>query len=342
MSAVASSNGFLAKLFSILSATDCSHIVSWNPNGTRFVVHDTDAFCSQVLPHYFKHNNLASFVRQLNMYSFHKFGETDVHEYAHPNFLRDDPSRVSLIKRKPPAAIVAAAKKDKTPHVQAVGADTLSTPEGIHALVAERDALAAEVASLRVAQQQLTQKMQSVTQLNSKLWSDFNESQAARAELQKQLDRISSFISVTRSHGIEFPSLDAVPTATKRGRDQDAADTDASKRSAVSSVQITALPPAAPLIQASGEISIVRSAIDVAALTSAPMSPPPAAEPQSPPASADSSDLSIWVVPDYLSESSLSESSPLIDQATKGANYSQREPDWYEADEFVVPVFQMQ
>ncbi len=41
-------------------------------NGKAFVVKNLPDFIEKVLPFYFKHNNFASFVRQLNMYDFHK------------------------------------------------------------------------------------------------------------------------------------------------------------------------------------------------------------------------------------------------------------------------------
>lgn len=43
-------------------------IVSWNAEGTGFVVWPPAEFSELMLPKYFKHNNFSSFIRQLNTY----------------------------------------------------------------------------------------------------------------------------------------------------------------------------------------------------------------------------------------------------------------------------------
>ena len=44
------------------------NIVSWNAEGTGFVVWSPAEFSELMLPKYFKHNNFSSFIRQLNTY----------------------------------------------------------------------------------------------------------------------------------------------------------------------------------------------------------------------------------------------------------------------------------
>ncbi|CAI4218103.1 unnamed protein product [Parascedosporium putredinis] len=62
---------FIHKLYNMLEDQSIQHLISWSPSAESFVMSPTADF-SKVLAQYFKHTNISSFVRQLNMYGFHK------------------------------------------------------------------------------------------------------------------------------------------------------------------------------------------------------------------------------------------------------------------------------
>ncbi|KNE86720.1 hypothetical protein PSTG_19916, partial [Puccinia striiformis f. sp. tritici PST-78] len=64
---------FLTKLYTMVNDSSTDHLIKWNePNGDSFFVVSSERFGRELLPKYFKHSNFGSFVRQLNMYGFHK------------------------------------------------------------------------------------------------------------------------------------------------------------------------------------------------------------------------------------------------------------------------------
>lgn len=90
---------FVKKLFKILKDPNFESIISWTENGTSFVIKDQHLFTNLVLPQYYKHQNFASFVRQLNMYDFHKVSESSI-EFMHPLFQRKYSALLKEIRRK--------------------------------------------------------------------------------------------------------------------------------------------------------------------------------------------------------------------------------------------------
>jgi heat shock transcription factor, other eukaryote len=47
-------------------------LIRWSDDGQSFLILDEEAFAKDIIPHFWKHSNYASFVRQLNMYGFNK------------------------------------------------------------------------------------------------------------------------------------------------------------------------------------------------------------------------------------------------------------------------------
>ena len=54
-----------------------AHLICWSEEGSSFLIQNQSQFSSSLLPYYYKHSNMASFVRQLNMYDFHKVMNVD-------------------------------------------------------------------------------------------------------------------------------------------------------------------------------------------------------------------------------------------------------------------------
>ena len=92
---------FLLKLYQILENESYKDIIHWTEDGKYFIISNLHDFTENVLPKYYKHNNYSSFIRQLNMYDFHKkkSGQNE-HIFHHQNFLRNRKDLLKLIKRK--------------------------------------------------------------------------------------------------------------------------------------------------------------------------------------------------------------------------------------------------
>ncbi|KAH9479279.1 Heat shock factor protein 4 [Psilocybe cubensis] len=94
----------------MISDPKSAQFIAWTELGTSFVVSNVGEFSRSILGSHFKHNNFSSFVRQLNMYGFHKINRTpraqrtstdaQTWEFSHSKFLRGRQDLLDEIKRK--------------------------------------------------------------------------------------------------------------------------------------------------------------------------------------------------------------------------------------------------
>jgi len=92
---------FIRKTYDILDERKFPEIIDWSPEGNAILIKNPTEFCHKVLPAYFKHNNLTSFVRQLNMYNFHKRRTQNLdHIYYHELFQKGKKNLLKDIRRK--------------------------------------------------------------------------------------------------------------------------------------------------------------------------------------------------------------------------------------------------
>lgn len=105
---------FVVKLWSMVNDPANHDYIRWNDDGKTFQVFHREDFMKVVLPKYFKHNNFASFVRQLNMYGWHKVqditsgtmnnqkderGNDEAWQFENPYFIRGQEDLLDKIVR---------------------------------------------------------------------------------------------------------------------------------------------------------------------------------------------------------------------------------------------------
>ncbi|XP_019753500.1 heat shock factor protein isoform X1 [Dendroctonus ponderosae] len=175
-------SAFLGKLWKMVNDSSTDHIISWNETGNSFIIHNQAQFWYEMLPVYYKHNNMSSFVRQLNMYGFHKItslenaslssaqkSDSQSIQFYHPYFQKDEPEKLKEIKRKvakpnegqQPIIIPDYLKKALTDVKQLRGRQS-SVDSQLSAMKQENAVLWRELAILRqkhIKQQQIVNKV---------------------------------------------------------------------------------------------------------------------------------------------------------------------------------------
>uniref|UniRef100_A0A3B3TSG7 Heat shock transcription factor 4 n=1 Tax=Poecilia latipinna TaxID=48699 RepID=A0A3B3TSG7_9TELE len=173
---------FLTKLWTLVEDPDTNHLICWSAQtGTSFHVFDQGRFAKEVLPKYFKHNNMASFVRQLNM-GFRKVvnieqsglvkPERDDTEFQHLYFLQGHEHMLEHIKRKQ----VSIVKSEETK----VRQEDLSK-------------LLYEVQLLRTQQDNMECQMQDMKQ-NEVLWREVVSLRQNHTQQQKVMNKLIQFL----------------------------------------------------------------------------------------------------------------------------------------------------
>ncbi|XP_055018210.1 heat shock factor protein 2 isoform X2 [Boleophthalmus pectinirostris] len=169
---------FLTKLWTLVEDADTNEFICWSQEGNSFMVLDEQRFAKEILPKFFKHNNMASFIRQLNMYGFRKVLHIDTGivkqerdgpvEFHHPYFKHGQDELLENIKRK-----VSNARPEENKIRQTDLTNILATVQSVHCkqedidvrlatLKRENEALWTEISDLRQKhshQQQLIKKL---------------------------------------------------------------------------------------------------------------------------------------------------------------------------------------
>ncbi|KAL2501811.1 Heat stress transcription factor B-3 [Forsythia ovata] len=90
---------FLLKTYVLVEDPTTDEVISWNDDGTAFIVWQPAEFARDLLPTLFKHSNFSSFVRQLNTYGFRKVATTRW-EFSNDMFRKGEKDQLCEIRRR--------------------------------------------------------------------------------------------------------------------------------------------------------------------------------------------------------------------------------------------------
>lgn len=190
---------FLSKTFEMVDNKETDGVVCWSGDNS-FIVKDPGDFAQKILPCYFKHNNLSSFVRQLNIYGFRKVS-SEGWEFSHQHFRKGSAATLKLIKRRKSATKGADRGSIAVPGIQ-VSVPMVDLAPALPVPVNEPVLPDAMVASNPVAgmcpQELFVQVMEMRKQLATTqqvLAATLNELHEARCEQQRTQDTVEKIVS---------------------------------------------------------------------------------------------------------------------------------------------------
>uniref|UniRef100_A0A182JS34 HSF-type DNA-binding domain-containing protein n=1 Tax=Anopheles christyi TaxID=43041 RepID=A0A182JS34_9DIPT len=182
---------FLAKLWRLVEDSETNDLISWSTDGRSFIIQNQAQFAKELLPLNYKHNNMASFIRQLNMYGFHKITsidngglrfDKDEMEFTHPCFQKDHPYLLEHIKRK-----IATSKQQQLQAAQQAEDKSALKLEAVSRVLSE-------VKNMRGRQDTLDSRFQTMKQENEALWREIAILRQKHHKQQQIVNKLIQFL----------------------------------------------------------------------------------------------------------------------------------------------------
>ncbi|KAI8062415.1 hypothetical protein BC940DRAFT_308971 [Gongronella butleri] len=180
-------------------ATD--DLICWSDDGKSFFVKRHEEFAKSVLPRFFKHSNFSSFVRQLNMYGFHKVphlqhgvlhaaADSEQWEFTNPYFQRNQPELLLLVTRK--------KSKDTDEHTTTNANATngnASQPQNQSGTAINLHHILEEIQSIKQHQLSISQQLKTIQNDNTILWRETMDARERHQRHQDTIDKILRFLA---------------------------------------------------------------------------------------------------------------------------------------------------
>ncbi|XP_033846436.1 heat shock factor protein 2 [Periophthalmus magnuspinnatus] len=173
---------FLTKLWTLVEDADTNEFICWSQEGNSFMVLDEQRFAKEILPKFFKHNNMASFIRQLNMYGFRKVLHIDTGivkqerdgpvEFHHPYFKHGQDELLENIKRK-----VSNARPEESKIRQTDLTNILAT-----------------VQSVQCKQEDIDVRLATLKRENEALWTEISDLRQKHSHQQQLIKKLIHFL----------------------------------------------------------------------------------------------------------------------------------------------------
>ncbi|KAK8220968.1 hypothetical protein IWZ01DRAFT_425971 [Phyllosticta capitalensis] len=219
---------FVQKLSSFLDNSNHTDLIRWSDDGNSFVVLDEDEFAKTLIPELFKHNNYASFVRQLNMYGFHKkVGLSDnsmkqaerrdkktPSEYFNKYFKRGRPELLWLIQKpkNPQSGAKRKRDEDKKPDSDEEGrkleGDGLDNrgPEMQLIPKTEYNSMRNEIRQLQQQQKLISGIIQQMRRQNEQWFAQASQFQKMHERHENSINAILTFLATFYNRSLEGQS----------------------------------------------------------------------------------------------------------------------------------------
>lgn len=178
---------FVMKIWSMVNDPANHDYIRWNDSGKTFQVFHREEFMKLILPKYFKHNNFASFVRQLNMYGWHK-----VQDISNGTLNKDDKSNDEIWQFENPYFIRGREDLlDKIVRNKTISQDS----DNIEAGNLNFQSILNELDQIKVNQYAITEDLRRVRNDNKTLWQENFMTRERHQQQAQTLEKILKFLA---------------------------------------------------------------------------------------------------------------------------------------------------